>query len=533
MKKYVNKIIDNNWFFVSLVLFVLVLPLSQALVSISAGIIFFVALVEDSWSNKIYRLKQNWILFALPAIYLIYIVSSFISNKLSASLYDLQKSLFFLILPLAFLIGKNISAQQKRTIFYAFLISVVASTLVAIFNWKLSDNSKTFSVHKISLISHIRFSFQLILSFWFVVIIYLKNVKDLSVKQQILLLLSAAYFIAFLLFQQSLTGLFALTGSIFFFMFLSLFKATKKVRLYLFIFTLALIITPTIYIIQVIQKFYDIETVDKNNIDIQTEKGNTYIHDFHNPMIENGKYVYLYVCPEEMREEWNKISKIKYDSIGASGYPLSSTLIRYLTSKGLRKDARGVKSLNRNDVQNIENGIANVIYADGKVSIYPRIYQTIWEYYIYSKTGNANQKSFSQRIEYAKAAISIIKQNPWFGVGTGNWKEEFKKAYQKNSPDFREENYASSHNQYLNYMVKFGIIGFVVLLSLILFPVIKTRVYKDQLFLLFLVFMFFANFGDSNFESHMGSSFFVFFYCVFIFGGNTYLELDSSQKFTE
>ena len=293
---------------------------------------------------------------------------------------------------MAFIIGKKISAQQKRFIFYTFLVSIVVSTLIAIINWQLSENPQAFSVHEISLISHIRFSFQLILAFWFAVLFFLKNVNDLRIKHQILILLGAAYFIAFLLFQQSLTGLIAFTGSIVFYLFLSLYQAAKKVRVYLFVLAFTLIAMPIGYIIHTIQKFYDIEKVDKNNIDKQTASGNTYTHDFNNPMVENGKYVYLYVCPEEMREEWNKTSEIKYDSIGVNGYPVSSTFIRYLTSKGLRKDAEGVKSLNRNDIQNIENGIANVIYADSKISLYPRIYQTIWEYYIYSKTGNANQQ---------------------------------------------------------------------------------------------------------------------------------------------
>jgi O-antigen ligase len=202
-----------------------------------------------------------------------------------------------------------------------------------------------------------------------------------------------------------------------------------------------------------------------------------------------------------------------------------STLLRYLTSKGLRKDAEGVKSLTSEDIQNVENGIANVIYAENKFSLYPRIYQTVWEYYTYSKTGNANQKSFSQRIEYARAALSIIKENPWFGVGTGNWKQEFKNTYQKNTPNLKEEFYASAHNQYLNYMVKFGVVGFIAIFALLLYPVLKTRQYKDILFLLFLVFMFFANWGDSNFESHMGSSFFVFFYCLFILNKPNYLKI--------
>jgi O-antigen ligase len=209
-----------------------------------------------------------------------------------------------------------------------------------------------------------------------------------------------------------------------------------------------------------------------------------------------------------------------------SGFPLYTTLYRYLTSKGLRKDAEGIKALTDTDIQNIENGVTNVIFQQKKYSLYPRIYQTVWEYYMYSVTGDPSYQSFSQRIEFTKAAVAIIKDNPWFGVGAGNWKEEFKNTYIKNKSKLKEGLYASSHNQYLNYMVKFGITGFIIIMFLIIFPVVKTRAYNDLLFLIFLVFLFFANFADSNFESHMGSSFFIFFYCLFIIQPNSsYLNL--------
>jgi O-antigen ligase len=195
----------------------------------------------------------------------------------------------------------------------------------------------------------------------------------------------------------------------------------------------------------------------------------------------------------------------------------------------LRKDAEGIKSLTATDIQNIENGITNYIFQQKKYSLYPRIYQTIWEYYMYSITGDPSYQSFSQRIEFTKAAVAIIKNNPWFGVGAGNWKEEFKNTYIKSNSKLKEGLYASSHNQYLNYLVKFGFTGFVLISFFIVYPIIKTHSYKDLLFLIFLVFLFFANFADSNFESHMGSSFFIFFYCLFIIQPND-LYLNLSNK---
>jgi hypothetical protein len=287
-----------------------------------------------------------------------------------------------------------------------------------------------------------------------------------------------------------------------------------------------LILAPVFYSLVIINSFYKIEKINPETIEKTTALGNPYEHDFENPAVENGRYTFLYICHDEMRFEWNKISTKKYDDLLANGYPLYSTLIRYLTSKGLKKDAEGIKSLTAQDIQNVENGISNIIFQKKKYTLYPRIYQTVWEFYMYSKTGDPNYQSFSQRIEFTKAALYIIKDNFLFGVGAGNWKEEFKKAYISNESKLEESLYASSHNQYLNYMVKFGFIGLLVILFFIVYPVVKSKSYHDPLFMIFLVFLIFANFADSNFETHMGSSFFLFFYGLFVlYDKDSYLIL--------
>jgi len=530
MKRFLTDIFDSNWFFLSILLFAIALPLSQALVSIAAGIMLFIALLEDNWNNKFARIKQKRIILFVTVIFLMYFIGAILYGNWNDSLYDIRKNMFYLVLPLAFLIGKDISQKQKRFVFYVFSVSILISTWVAFFNWKFTSDAETFSVHNVSLISHIRFSFQLILAFWFFILLVQKNFHEINFSKKIIGILVAFYFLSFLLFQQSLTGIISFISSTLVFALLMIFKTRKRYRMLFFIVAAFVVCLPVIYVGHIISQFYDIEKVDKNNIDKVTAEGNTYNHDFNNPMVENGHYVYLYVCEKEMREEWNKRSKIKYDSVGPNGYPIRATLIRYLTSKGLRKDAAGVKALTQQDISNVENGIANIIFQNKRLSLYPRIYQTIWEYYVYSKTGYANNQSFSQRIEYAKAALTIIKDHFWLGVGPGNWKEDFKKAYKANHSSLDEKMYASSHNQYLNYMVKFGILGFLLILFFLVYPIIKTHRYTDYLFLIFLVFMFFSNFADSNLESHMGSSFFVFFYCLFIVtNGKNYLEFSNSK----
>lgn len=534
MLKCISKIHEYNLFYFVMVGFVLVLPFSQALVSIFSGILLFVALVEDSWANKMMRLKQRKYVLLMPSIFLVYFFSSIFTFNSGAALYDLKKNLFFLVIPLAFIFGKPINDKEKRVVFYAFALSIFVSVLIAFMKWLFMPDTTNFGVHSVSFISHIRFSFQLLLAFWFLLILLVKNKEYFSLKLKVLISGLAIYFLSFLLFQQSLTGMIALGASILFYSSYSLFYIGKKYRTVLVMVVLIAIIGPIVYVVSVINSFYQFENVDPATIEKMTRRGNAYSHNFEDKMVENGKYVNLYVCQDEMREEWNKVSELKYDSIGKNGFPIHSTLIRYLTSKGLRKDADGVLALSAQDIENVENGMANVVFQEKRFSLYPRIYLTVWEYYVYSETGNANYQSFSQRIEFFKAAITIIKKNFWMGVGTGKWRDEFKNAYHENNSKLNEKLYASSHNQYLNYWVKFGVIGLCFILFALVYPVIKLKRCRDPLFLVFLVFLAFANFSDSNFESHMGSSFFLFFYCLFLIAGSTnYLELKRECQPTE
>lgn len=526
MKKSFTTLFNSNYFFLAVLLVVIALPLSVALVSVAGGLVMLVALIEDSWAAKVERFKKRKVLLWIPLIFFLYVISTLFSLKHDCSFYDVKKTLFYLVFPLAFLFGKELTGQQKRVVLLVFAGSVVLAMLIALFRWQFNSfEGSSFPVHEISLISHIRFSFQLILVLWFLLLFFLSNFKRFPIGTQVSLALTLIAVFCFLVFQQSLTGIVSFGASGVFFLLYRFRKIDMEWKIPLAFVMVLVLVVPFLYVKAIVHNFYAIEKVNRQEVATQTAAGNAYKHNFDNKLVENGNYVFLYVCEQEMRDEWNKRSACKYDSLGSNGYPVSATLIRYLTSKGLRKDAEGVKALTSADIKNVENGVSNVIFLQ-KYSLYPRIYQTVWEYYVYSTTGYSNNQSFSQRIEFAKGALTIISENPWFGVGTGRWKQAFAEAFKKNNAKLDEHYYASAHNQYLNYAVKFGIPGLLFILFALVYPVLKTRRFRDPLFLLFLVFMFCANFADSNLESHMGSSFFFFFYCFFLSGPTTYLSLE-------
>jgi O-antigen ligase len=95
------------------------------------------------------------------------------------------------------------------------------------------------------------------------------------------------------------------------------------------------------------------------------------------------------------------------------------------------------------------------------------------------------QNSITQRLNYWRTAIEVIKGHPLFGVGPGNFQEVFLKYKVGLSTNTR---YA--HNIFLHQWAETGIIGFVGMLSLITTFFIKGISRSKYVFLAALAFLF-------------------------------------------
>jgi hypothetical protein len=250
-----------------------------------------------------------------------------------------------------------------------------------------------------------------------------------------------------------------------------------------------------------------------NEIDNYTIKGNKYHHNFNDKSTENGNYTNLFLCEEELIPLWNAHSEKEYYSKTTDGYPFNCVLIRYMTSKGLKKDAEGFAQLSQKDIKNIENEIPNYIYAKNKLSVYPRIYETIWEMNQYQFDRNPNGKTLSQRIELALLATDIVKKNIWFGIGLGNNAQAYNNMILESGSKLSFQKTGSSHNQYLNYLIRFGILGALYILGVLFYVFFKGRKNNSFLITIFFVSMLAANFGDANWETFIGLNYFAFFIC--------------------
>lgn len=503
-------------FFFSLIITAGVFPFSEALVSISAGLLLFQTLVLQAWKHPAVNLQSWKCVLLLVSIFGVYLIGTIFTEDFSFALYELKKVVFWIVFPLAIFLSPRLSEKKTYLVLYVFILSVAVSSFIFAGKLILDNYLQLADFRSVSIVSHIRFSFQvslaIILLAWF---LFRKNKLPVKIPSYILFV-TFLWLALFLILLKSLLGIFAFFGVLLVSIIIFISGAKNKSGRIVFGFLLLFIVLiPVFYIGGVIKEYFNFEKIDPATIEKYTTSGNLYHHNLEQGMRENGHLVYIYVCEEELRQEWNKRSEVKYDE-NLNGYMLGTTLIRYLTSLGYRKDSVGMSKLSEKDIQLIQEGVTNYKFKNHEFSIYPRIYETIWELDYYMRTGDPNEKTLAQRIEYVKASLILIKENPFLGIGTGNWVIKYNEVYDRMDTKLSPEKRGPSHNQYLNYLVKFGILGFVWILFALLYPVFKLEHRKNFVFILFLVFIAFANLGDANLESHMGLSFFAFFYSFFL-----------------
>ncbi|MGQ0828694.1 MAG: O-antigen ligase family protein, partial [Bacteroidota bacterium] len=257
--------------------------------------------------------------------------------------------------------------------------------------------------------------------------------------------------------------------------------------------------------------------IDLSKLDKHTSQGNLYEHDLKGKYTENGHYVWIYYCENELEQSWNQRSSIKFHNKDLKGNQLSFTLVRYLASKGLRKDADALRTLTDEEIKAIERGVVNVNYPDMS-SLRGRLHEICWELELYKTSGDPNGHSLTQRFEYWKAALNIIKENTLIGVGTGDVQKAFDVYYEKTNSSLFKEWRLRAHNQYLSIAVAFGIIGLIWFLFSLIYPVIKQKMVFDYLYITFFIIALVSFFTEDTLETQAGVTFYAFLNTFFLFG---------------
>ncbi len=503
------------------------LPLSVFFMSLSQFIIGGNWLLEGQFRKKFRILIKRKSILLIFSILLVHFLGLIYTKDFNYAFNDIRIKLPLLILPLIIGTSHRLSIRQFKIILLFFIASVTVGSLIStsvllgFTNHTINDN------REISLfISHIRFSLLINIAIFLSGHFLFSPEYNKTLTNKIIFTFIIIWLTAFLFLLQAFTGIVILLITSFILGIYLVIKqprvlpekiGTGGIRLKLF-YIAVLVAIPLLvlsYITKSVTKFYSVEEVDFESLEKYTKKGNVYTHNIENKQIENGNYIWLYVSEEELREEWNKISTLKYDGKDKKQQDIKYTLIRFLTSKGYRKDAEGVGMLISEDINLIENGIAAHIYKS-KYSIYPRIYQIIWEIDVYVKGGNPSGHSVTQRLEYLKIAMDIIKDNFFIGVGTGDLQMVFDEYYEKLNSQLTEKWRLRAHNQFVSFFVAFGFIGFLWIIFAMLYPVYIERKFKDYFFMMFLIIAVLSMFNEDTLETQAGVTFFMFFYTLFL-----------------
>jgi hypothetical protein len=516
-----HRIINHlNIYYLGLILIAVSLPLSKFALSVSIFILLGNWILEGEFRRKINILKNRGSVLIISSIVFIHIIWLFNTSDIQSGLHDIQIKAPLLALPLIIGTSRGLDKKQIGIILLFFIAAVtVASLIIAFiffgFTGVVVDNIKDASVF----ISHIRFSLMVNVAIFFLALFVFDNYyfKPSGIAK-IIFIITLFWLIIFLGLFQTLTGIVIFTIIGYFMVVRSVILIKNRIiRYLLFVLLIGIVPASLVLIHGEVVKYYDVEEVIPGSLALYTSNNNIYHHDPGRKEIENGKYVWIYVCEDEIREEWNKRSELNYSGYDLKGQEIKYTLVRFLTSKGLRKDSAAIWKLSDSDVHNIEKGIANYIYSD-KFSAKALIYRIIWEFDRYRKGLNPSGHSLTQRIVYWKTGLELIKQNFWFGVGTGDLQMVFDKQYEDDNsvlePDWR----LRAHNQFLSFFIAFGVFGFLYCTFALFAPVVLEKKYHDLFFMIFFIIGVLSFLNEDTLETHVGATFFAFFYALLLFG---------------
>jgi O-antigen ligase len=110
------------------------------------------------------------------------------------------------------------------------------------------------------------------------------------------------------------------------------------------------------------------------------------------------------------------------------------------------------------------------------------------------------------------------------GTGTGDFRDEMLLQYKKDKSNLDEKYRYLPHNQYLTFLIAFGLTGFAIILFSVIYPVVISKAGKNILFSLFLMIVLLSMAGEDTLETHTGVTFFAYFYGLFVFGKDEALK---------
>lgn len=508
--------ISADVYFWLLTILAISLPFSPFIISLSQILLLLNWLLQENIKERYLKVKRKKSLLFFLLIYLVHIVWLFGTDDFGFAPQDLKIKLPLLVLPLVIATSEPLESGKIKLLLTIFIFSALAATIVgtAILFGLIPIQIR--DVRDISLfVSHIRLSLMIVVCM-LILLHWIKDLEGKFNKKFFLYIGLFAWFLFFLILLKSLTGIvvFAVTT---FILIIGLVKTIENqfLKVGLITFLYAIPFFSLLTFINVYNDYYNFEKVKFSELPLKTVNGNTYVHDTLDWHVENGYLVSINICEIEMKNAWEKRSKIKYEGKDNKGQSMRSTLARYLTSKGFTKDSVGVSLLTDNDVRNIESGYTNYLF-EKKWSLTPRIYEVIWEIDQYKHNGSVNEHSVTQRIVYMSIAVKLIKKHFFFGIGTGDLPMEYANYYKTHETGLSVDRQRHTHNQFLRFFAVFGVIGFLIIMAAFIIPPFYERKWNSYYFIMIFSLVFLSFLNEDTLETQAGVTFATLFYSLFL-----------------
>lgn len=130
---------------------------------------------------------------------------------------------------------------------------------------------------------------------------------------------------------------------------------------------------------------------------------------------------------------------------------------------------------------------------------------------IHTESNTETTESTSVRMLIWKSSNQIIKNNFLFGVGTGDAQDVLNAEYSKKNITNALNRNLNAHNEFYQVFICLGIVGFIILVLNLFYPIIYYSKKADYLYIIFLLIITFNFLSESMLETQAGVMFYAFF----------------------
>lgn len=456
---------------------------------------------EWNWREKFADFKHNYLLHAVLVMLAVHILWLIGTENLSYAFFDIQKKLPLFALPLVILTSPRLNKKELMGVGACYLATILVMTIVGWVRYLTMPDLPYRQI--VPHIWHIRFGLNVCLA---LAVITLAAWRKRQPWCTLVCSLLACWLLAFLVLLHAYTAfvILAVTSLVIVTGYGSRFQKRNRIVITsLIIATLMIGIGATAYYCY---DYFHLKPLSTQPLPQQTANGNQYTH-LDDRLIENGNYVNRYICEEEMRREWAKISHYPYDSVNAAGYTIHPTLLRYLNGLGTTKDSLGMTMLTADDVAAIERGIANPVHLQH--GLRRMAYMMCFEYENYQLYRSVNDFTMLQRFELWHNGLQVFRAHPWLGVGTGDVVDQcHQHMHETHSP--LDGTDLHTHNQYLNFLIAFGLVGMILIAFSFIRAIWKSKAYKSALFVTLMCIVLISFVSEDTLETLAGILFVAF-----------------------